>query len=182
MKRLAIVLALLAAAVAAVPSVSTRDAVAGVTFTQVSGEVVGFEFVAEGTEAWRGAPVLGTPWGDMPGTVYSKRDMVLMLEVAGGDYIAGVHTSEFGYELNFRTWSGAGFGTVRIDPTAYSPSGWFDCRQSYAYAGGFPPSWSGPIICQGSGTLDGVQLRLHVEHDSQAFTTTFDGYAFAPGS
>ena len=50
------------------------------------------------------------------------------------------------------------------------------------YIGGFPPGWRGLDVCKGQGTLDGVQMRLHIEHDSITFRTTFTGFVFVPGS
>jgi hypothetical protein len=54
-------------------------AAAAVTVLPVSGEEVVVDWTAEGVESWHGAPLYGTPAGDLPGTVYVKRDMVLTL-------------------------------------------------------------------------------------------------------
>jgi hypothetical protein len=122
----------------------------------------------------------------VPFTVYSKRDMVLKQELipdsggAGADYVAGIETSHFGYQLNVRTWHGSGFGDTRIDPAGY-PDGWFTCSMSYVYTGSFPPAWQGGEVCHGRGTLDGVQLHLDVAHDSLTFETTFSGHVLVPG-
>lgn len=162
-------------------------AATAVTILPVSGEEVIVEWTDDGVESWHGAPLYGTPWGDVPGTVFMKRDMVLTLEMVtapgpGHDYVAGINTSSFGFQLNLRTWHGAGSGRVRIDPAAYAPGGWFDCSFTEVYVGGFPPGWRGLDVCKGQGTLDGVQLRLHIEHDSITFHTMFTGFVFVPGS
>jgi hypothetical protein len=163
-------------------------AASAATVLPVSGQmVVVGDFISDGVEGMRGAPTAGTPIGDVPFTVYSKRDMVLKSElipdpgVSGYDYVAGIETSHFGYQLNFRTWHGSGFGSTRIEPAAY-PAGWFTCSLSYVYVGGFPPAWRGHEVCHGQGTLDGVQLRLDLAHDSLTFETTFTGYVLMPRS
>ena len=172
-----VVLALVCAGLLAAAYV---PAAVSLTAVPVSGAMVGVEDLDDGVEKVTGAPTLGTPVGDIPFTVLSKRDMGLRMEVDGSAYLAGFHTNWFGYQLNVRTWHGAGHGTARIDPTAY-PGGWFDCAINYVYAGGFPPSWNGLQVCHGRGTLDGVQLRLEVAHDSLTFATSFAGHAFVPG-
>lgn len=172
-----VVLALVCAGLLAAAYV---PAAVSLTAVPVNGAMVGVEFVDDGVEKVTGAPTI-TPFGEVPFTVLSKRDMVLRMEVAGSSYVAGLHTNWFDYQLNVRTWHGAGQGTARIDPTAF-PGGWFDCAINYVYVGGFPPSWNGLQVCHGRGTLDGVQLRLDVAHDSLSFETTFTGFVFVPGS
>ena len=177
----------LALASAGLLAVAYAPAATAATVLPVSGQMVVVDWISDGVEGMHGAPKAGTPIGDVLFTVYSKRDMVLKSELipdpgaAGYDYIAGVETSRFGYQLNFRTWHGSGFGTTRIEPEAY-PAGWFTCSLSYVYVGGFPPAWRGHEVCHGQGTLDGVQLRLDLAHDSTTFETTFTGYVFMPGS
>ena len=111
------------------------------------------------------------------GKMVWARRVVQVYNDAGSPFIEGPDTITYSYNLNLVTGNGALWGTDRLEPVAY-PGGAFDC----SWHGIFDSFvWTGKVVCQGEGTLDGYQLRGTLVSALGGDMADFFGFVFVPG-
>lgn len=113
----------------------------------------------------------------LAGNMVWARGVVQVYNDAGSPFITGPDTVTYSYDLNLVTGNGALWGTDRIEPVAY-PGGAFDCSWHGIFEGFV---WTGKVVCQGEGTLDGYQLRGTLVAAPGGDTADISGVVFLPG-